>query len=114
MNAELRSDFPHAKFDQDPRLRLLKTVRGLKFSKRSSKNSIMENEKHRLIVSPLYSEAKALSLSVATIRKARGKKNPRDFTVDTPEWHRACCEFAADVWTALEVAPDTVPGHSMG
>ena len=50
---------------------------------------------------PLYQEAEALSLSVATIRKARGKKNPQDFAVNSPEWHQTCHEFAHDILTAL-------------
>jgi hypothetical protein len=38
--------------------------------------------------SPLHQEAQALSLSVALVRKVQGKKNPADFPVDSPEWHR--------------------------
>ena len=42
---------------------------------------------------PLYKEVQALSLSVSTIRKAQGKKNPADFPADSPEWHQACLEI---------------------
>ncbi|WP_244818684.1 hypothetical protein [Caballeronia sp. Lep1P3] len=52
--------------------------------------------------SALYLEARALSLSVAAIRKARGKKNPQDFPIDCPEWHQSCAEFAYDVLAVLE------------
>jgi hypothetical protein len=44
-----------------------------------------------------YLEAKALALSVATTRKARGKGNPSDFSVDSEERQLALLEFASDV-----------------
>ena len=52
--------------------------------------------------SALYLEAKALGLTIAAIRRARGKKNPQDFCVDSPEWQQSCAEFANDVRTALD------------
>lgn len=62
----------------------------------------MEDKKPRSFAcGPLYKEAEALSLSVATIRNARGKKNPRDFAVNSPEWHQTCHEFANDILGAL-------------
>jgi hypothetical protein len=63
----------------------------------------MKNKKPFRVVpdSPLHQEAQALSLSVAAIRKAQGKKSPADFPVDSPEWHRVCMDFASDVVTFL-------------
>lgn len=57
---------------------------------------------HQLIPDrSLYLEAKALSMSVAAIRKARGKMNPHDVAVDSPDWYQAYREFADDVLAAL-------------
>ncbi|SAL87861.1 hypothetical protein AWB68_08566 [Caballeronia choica] len=67
----------------------------------------MRNKKPFEIIpdSALHMEAKALSLSVAAIRRAQGKQNPADFPVDSPAWHRACLEFANDVLTVLVGRP---------
>ena len=59
--------------------------------------------------SPLHKEAQALSLSVAAVRKAQGKKSPEDFTVGSPEWQQVCLEFANDVLTVLGGDPDDAP-----
>lgn len=69
------------------------------------------NTKNSLWPAPdgaLYLEARALSLSVAAIRKASGKKNPQDFPVDCPEWQQSCAEFANDVLAALETPRTSV------
>jgi hypothetical protein len=50
---------------------------------------------------PLRGEARALAASIEAIRRACGKKNPRDFAVDTPEWEATCIEFARDLRWAL-------------
>jgi hypothetical protein len=47
-------------------------------------------------------EARSLALTVATIRRARGKPNPEDYPVDSPEWHDIAEDFARDVLRALE------------
>ena len=47
-------------------------------------------------------EAQALALTVATIRRARGKPNPKDYPVDSSEWHDIAEDFARDVVRALE------------
>ena len=46
---------------------------------------------------------------MAAIRKAKGKKNPDDLPVDSPEWHQACSEFANDVLAALGGDPNDMP-----
>jgi hypothetical protein len=55
---------------------------------------------------PLRAEARSLAASVEAIRRARGKKNPRDFAVDTPEWEATCIEFARDLRWALGMSGD--------
>jgi hypothetical protein len=50
---------------------------------------------------PLRAEARSLAASIEAIRRACGKKNPRDFAVDTPEWEATCIEFARDLRWAL-------------
>ncbi|WP_235024872.1 hypothetical protein [Caballeronia arvi] len=50
----------------------------------------------------LMAEAHALALTVATIRRARGKPNPEDYAVDSPEWHEIAADFARDVLRMLE------------
>lgn len=71
----------------------------------------MKNKKPFRIASDsqLHQEARALSLSVAAIRKAQGKKSPADFPVDSPEWHRVCMDFANDVVTFLGGDPADMP-----
>ena len=71
----------------------------------------MKNKKPFEIIpgSPLHREAQSLSLSVAAIRKAQGKKNPEDFPVDSPEWHEVCEEFSNDVLIALGCDPEDLP-----
>jgi hypothetical protein len=49
-----------------------------------------------------YSEAHAIALSVAVIRKAQGKKNPSDFSVDSAERLSVEEEFARDVLRVLD------------
>jgi hypothetical protein len=51
-------------------------------------------------------ETQALGLSVEAIRRAQGKKNPDDFPVDTPEWHRVYEEFVNDALVALGEDPN--------
>ena len=55
---------------------------------------------------PLRAEARSLAASVEAIRRACGKKNPRDFAVDTPEWEATCIEFARDLRWALGMSGD--------
>jgi hypothetical protein len=50
---------------------------------------------------PMFMEARAISLSVAAMRRARGITNPSDCEVGTPEWHAAMHEFAEDVMEAI-------------
>jgi hypothetical protein len=71
----------------------------------------MENKKPFEIIpgSALHMEAQSLSLSVAAIRKAQGKKNPEDVPVDSPEWHQVCQEFANDVLIVLGCDPEDMP-----
>jgi hypothetical protein len=45
----------------------------------------------------LFIEARAFALSIAAIRTARGKLNPADFHVGTPEWKAVIEDFAADI-----------------
>jgi hypothetical protein len=68
----------------------------------------MKNKKPLQIIpgAPVDMEAQSLGLAVAAIREAKGKKNPDDFTVDTPEWHRVCEEFVKDVLVALGGDPN--------
>lgn len=42
-----------------------------------------------------------MALSIEAIRRARGKKNPRDVDFGTPEWKNACIDFARDLRWAL-------------
>jgi hypothetical protein len=74
-------------------------------------NQSMENKKPFEIIpgSALHMEAQSLSLSVAAIRKARGKKNPDDVPVDSPEWHQVCQEFANDVLIVLGCDSEDMP-----
>ncbi|OXC78643.1 hypothetical protein [Caballeronia sordidicola] len=71
----------------------------------------MKNQKPLEIIlgSAVDMEAQSLCLAVAAIRKARGKKNPDDFPVDTPEWHQVCEEFVNDVLVALGEDPSDMP-----
>jgi hypothetical protein len=50
---------------------------------------------------PWFLRARAISLSVAAIRRARGVLNPSDFPVGSTEWHAAMKDFAGDVLRAL-------------
>jgi hypothetical protein len=51
---------------------------------------------------PRYLQARALALSVAAIRKARGKKNPDNYLIDSPGWLAVGEDFARDVLRALD------------
>jgi hypothetical protein len=42
-------------------------------------------------------EARAFALSIVAIRRARGKPNPADFPVGTPEWAAVIEDFASDI-----------------
>jgi len=55
---------------------------------------------------PLGAEARSLAASIEAIRRARGKRNPRDFAVDTPEWETTCVEFVRDLRWALGMSGD--------
>jgi hypothetical protein len=63
----------------------------------------MENDQDPFIHSndPHFLQARALSLSVGAIRKAKGKLNPNDFPVGSLEWHVAIEDFANDVLDAI-------------
>jgi hypothetical protein len=52
---------------------------------------------------PLRGEAFALALSIELIRRARGRKNPRDFALDSKEWEQASIDFARDIRWALGI-----------
>ncbi|MEY2440394.1 MAG: hypothetical protein QOI34_1779 [Verrucomicrobiota bacterium] len=84
---------------------------GLKLLYADVENQSMENKKPFEIIpgSPLHLEAQSLSLSVAAIRKAQGKKNPEDVPADSPEWHQVCQEFANDVLIVLGCDPEDMP-----
>jgi hypothetical protein len=70
-----------------------------------AENSLMKKE--QLISNdPLRAEARALGASIEAIRRARGKKNPRDFAVETPEWEATCIEFGRDLRWALGMSGD--------
>ncbi|SAL54003.1 hypothetical protein AWB65_04556 [Caballeronia humi] len=55
---------------------------------------------------PLRGEAFALALSIETIRRARGRGNPRDYPLDSKEWEAASIDFARDLRWALGMADD--------
>ncbi|MDR5740529.1 MULTISPECIES: hypothetical protein [unclassified Caballeronia] len=55
---------------------------------------------------PLRAEARALATSIELIRRARGKKNPRDCIVGTSEWESVCNDFACDLRWALGLEGD--------
>jgi hypothetical protein len=70
-----------------------------------AENPLMKKE--QLISNdPLRAEARALGASIEAIRRARGKKNPRDFALDTPEWESTCIDFARDLRWALGMSGD--------
>ncbi|MDR5753492.1 MULTISPECIES: hypothetical protein [unclassified Caballeronia] len=50
---------------------------------------------------PLRGEAFALALSIETIRRARGRSNPRDFALGSPQWEKVSLDFARDIRWAL-------------
>lgn len=54
----------------------------------------------------LRDEARALSLSIEIIRRARGRRNPRDCRPGTDEWTRVSLEFVGDLRWALGLADD--------
>lgn len=56
----------------------------------------------------LFMEVRAFALSIVAIRRARGKANPVDFVVGTPEWKAVVEDFAATYF----VCPLT-PIHSL-
>ncbi|WP_250435496.1 hypothetical protein [Caballeronia sp. ATUFL_F2_KS9A] len=67
----------------------------------------MDKEQRRPIADEqLHGDARALALSIETIRRARGKKNPRDVDFGTPEWKNTCLEFARDLRWALGIGDD--------
>ena len=51
-------------------------------------------------------EARSLSLSIEVIRRARGRKNPRDCIPDSEEWAGICVEFVRDLRWALGMSDD--------
>ena len=51
-------------------------------------------------------EARALSLSIEVIRRARGRKNPRDCLMNSEEWTAVCLEFVQDLRWALGMADE--------
>ncbi|CAE6775973.1 hypothetical protein R69927_04120 [Paraburkholderia domus] len=55
---------------------------------------------------PEYLQARALALSVAAIRKGRGKKNPDDYPIGSAGWAEVDEDFARDVLRALGGHPD--------
>lgn len=62
----------------------------------------------------LHMTARALALSVKTIRKAQQKNDAREFLVGTPDWQAAMEEFGHDVMTALsENAANMVSEHDL-
>ena len=73
-----------------------------------AENPVMKKEQLRQVISndPLRAEARALAASIEAIRRACGKKNPRDFAVDTPEWESTCIEFGRDLRWALGMSSD--------
>jgi hypothetical protein len=73
-----------------------------------AENSGMKKEQFQQGISddPLRAEARSLAASIEAIRRACGKKNPRDFAVDTPEWESTCLEFARDLRWALGMSGD--------
>ncbi|MFM0135050.1 hypothetical protein [Caballeronia grimmiae] len=79
-----------------------------KVSETSAENPAMKNERIQLVLNddPLRAEALSLAASIEAIRRACGKKNPRDFKVDTPEWEATCIEFARDLRWALGMGDD--------
>ena len=50
---------------------------------------------------PVWAEARALEASIRAIRRAQGKRNPGDFSPDTPECLAVVEEFARDVSRVL-------------
>ena len=44
-----------------------------------------------------FLQARAFALALVALRRARGKSNPADFEVGTPEWIAAVDDFAADI-----------------
>ena len=79
-----------------------------KVSEANAENRVMDKEQgRRLIVDEqLHADARALAISIETIRRARGKKNPRDVDFGTPEWKNTCIEFARDLRWALGIGDD--------
>jgi hypothetical protein len=65
-----------------------------------------EQRRRQIEDEQLRGEARALALSIEVIRRACGKKNPRDFPVETPEWEATCIEFGRDLRWALGMSDD--------
>ncbi|WP_063936559.1 hypothetical protein [Caballeronia fortuita] len=67
--------------------------------KNQEQQRLMEDEQ-------LFGEARAMAESIEAIRRARGKKNPRDVDFGTPEWKDTCMAFARDLRWALGIGDD--------
>ncbi|WP_157694897.1 hypothetical protein [Caballeronia fortuita] len=79
-----------------------------KVSEANAENRVMDKEQRRrpIVDEQLHADARALAISIETIRRARGKKNPRDVDFGTPEWKNTCIEFARDLRWALGIGDD--------
>lgn len=73
-----------------------------------AENMAMKDEQSQQTIGndPLRAEARSLAISIAAIRRACGKMNPRDFPVGTAEWESICIEFARDLSWALGMGGD--------
>jgi hypothetical protein len=81
---------------------------GYKVCEVIAENSVMKKDQFQQVINddPLRAEARSLAASIEAIRRACGKKNPRDFAVETPEWEAACIEFGRDLRWALGMSGD--------
>lgn len=61
----------------------------------------------------LGNDARALSRSIEVIRRARGKKNPRDCHPNTEEWTDVCRDFVRDLRWALGLVDDEISNRPM-
>lgn len=61
----------------------------------------------------LGNDARALSRSIEAIRRARGKKNPRDCQPDSEEWITVCRDFVRDLRWALGLVNDEISNRPM-
>ncbi|WP_244807947.1 hypothetical protein [Caballeronia zhejiangensis] len=74
----------------------------------NAENAFMKKEQEQRLIEDdlLRAEARSLAASIEAIRRARGKKNPRDVDFGTPEWKNTCIEFARDLRWALGMGDD--------